>query len=166
MPGLTAGELARLFDACGTRLVLYARQWLPRESAEDVAQEAFIQLMNQRESPENPRAWLYTTVRNGAISGLRGKIRRRRREEEVARRREELFAENAASPLAAEEAAGALGALPEEQREVLTLRIWGGLTFGEISAVTRSPVSSVHFKYQAALTAMKSRLEKPCRKDR
>jgi RNA polymerase sigma factor (sigma-70 family) len=166
MTEITAGELAKLFDACAARLVLYARQWLPRESAEDVTQEAFIALMGQRASPENPRAWLYTTVRNGAISGLRGRIRRKKREEDVARRREELFAGNVASPLAAEEAAGALGTLSAEQREVLTLRIWGGLTFGEIAAVTRSPVSSVHFKYQAALAAMKSRLEKPCRRDR
>ena len=152
-----------LFDAHAARLVLYARQWLPRDAAEDVTQESFIHLMAQKSPPGNPRAWLYTAVRNAAMSDRRSESRRARREVNAARTRANLFAENVKSPLAAEEAAAALTWLVDDLRETMTLRIWGDLTFQEIAAVTGVPLSTVHYRYQSALAALKNRLEKPCR---
>lgn len=156
-------ELGRLFDAHAARLVLYARQWLTRPAAEDVVQEAFVRPMGQRSAPENPRAWLFTVVRNAAISDLRGE--RRRIEREQGRDEPALFDRAIDTPLAAQEASAALTTLPGELREVLTLRIWGALTFQEIAAVTQTPLSSVHFRYQQALRDLRTRLEEPCRRN-
>jgi DNA-directed RNA polymerase specialized sigma24 family protein len=61
--------LGALIDRYSAALVLYARQWCT--APEDVVQEAFLKLVQQREPPLQPAAWLYRVVRNGAISQAR-----------------------------------------------------------------------------------------------
>jgi RNA polymerase sigma-70 factor (ECF subfamily) len=80
-------QLAELVNRHAAALVLYARQWLDRQSAEDVVQEVFVRLMSQpgRETPANVRAWLFHATRNAAIGTARSLWRRGRREREVAR---------------------------------------------------------------------------------
>ncbi|MHB1557554.1 MAG: RNA polymerase sigma factor, partial [Isosphaeraceae bacterium] len=59
-------DLGRLIDRHADSLRLYARQWT--DMADDVVQEAFLSLARQRAEPENPAAWLFRAVRNGAIN--------------------------------------------------------------------------------------------------
>ncbi len=73
-------RLGRLIDEHADALELFARQWC--EAPEDVVQEAFLNLARQRRPPENPAAWLFRAVRNGAINA--GVKSRRRRRHEVA----------------------------------------------------------------------------------
>ena len=70
--------LGRLVDQHAPALVLYARQWCA--APEDVVQEAFLKLVAQRQPPDNPLAWLYRVVRNGAVSAARTARRRQRYE--------------------------------------------------------------------------------------
>ena len=49
----------------------------------------------------------------------------------------------------------ALAAVPEEQREAVTLRIWGGLGFSEIAQVTGVPVETATSRCRYGLAAMK-----------
>jgi RNA polymerase sigma-70 factor (ECF subfamily) len=60
---------------------------------------------------------------------------------------------------AAEEA---LRRMPGEQREIVVLRIWSGLSFAQIAEVTRSSISTVHDRYAAALKQIRRELETPC----
>ncbi len=60
--------LAACFDAYSAALLLYARQFCPAGDAEDVVQEAFISLARQHIAPRELAAWLFRTVRNGALS--------------------------------------------------------------------------------------------------
>ena len=73
---MDSDELGRLIDRHAAALELYARQWC--ETPEDVVQEAFLKLAGQGGLPENPAAWLFRVVRNGAINAAKAAKRRRR----------------------------------------------------------------------------------------
>jgi DNA-directed RNA polymerase specialized sigma24 family protein len=53
--------------------------------------------------------------------------------------------------------------LPEAQREVVLLRIWGQLSLKQISEVVANPLTTVHSRYKAALAAIKERMQQSCK---
>jgi DNA-directed RNA polymerase specialized sigma24 family protein len=67
--------LGRLVDRHAAALELFARQWC--DTPEDVIQEAFVKLVSARTRPENPTAWLFHVVRNGALNAAKAAQRRR-----------------------------------------------------------------------------------------
>jgi DNA-directed RNA polymerase specialized sigma24 family protein len=77
MAAISSRQLAQWYEAHGTELMLYARQWNADQQAEDVVQDAFIRLLRQRKCPDNVRAWLFRVVRNSSISRKR-RLRLRR----------------------------------------------------------------------------------------
>jgi RNA polymerase sigma-70 factor (ECF subfamily) len=54
-----------------------------------------------------------------------------------------------------------MAALPGEQREVIVLRLWSGLTLAEIADVMNVGVSTVHARYSAAVESLRRILEEP-----
>jgi len=155
-------RLAQLVVERSAGMALYARQWLDAASADDVVQEALAALLIQRRPPDDPVAWTYRAVRNAAIDHARSASRRRRREQVVAGTRREWFEQSADAAMDARTAEEALRRLPEELREVVILRIWGGLGFAAIAAVANASVSTVHKRYATALRQLRVALEKPC----
>jgi RNA polymerase sigma factor (sigma-70 family) len=157
--------LGALIDRLAAALELYARQWC--DSPEDVVQEAFMSLAAQRRSPENPSAWLFRAVRNGAINaGIAGR-RRLRREAEAALAADAWFEAGPSSrhepEVDPDSAQFALSSLPVEQREVIVAHLWGGLSFGQIAEIAGTSTSSAHRLYHAGLSSLRDRLEVPCR---
>jgi RNA polymerase sigma factor (sigma-70 family) len=155
----------QLVDEHAAALELYARQWCA--APEDVVQEAFLKLVTQSRMPRNVVPWLFRVVRNQAINVLRSAQRRRKHETRAAERNpQQLFAgEGAAGEgtlLDGEAATLALQALPEQQREIITLHLWGGLTFAEIAEVIDSSASTVHRWYLAGLNQLRERLDVLC----
>jgi len=148
--------LGRLLDEHGPALVLYAQQWC--ETPEDVVQEAFLALVRQTALPENLVGWLYRVVRNGALSVSRASGRRTKREAAAAHAVEPWFEPREGERLDAAEATRALECLPIEQRETIVARLWGGLSFDQIAALTGSPKSTVHRWYERGLAALRERL--------
>src|SRR5438045_1494610 len=136
-----AGKLADCFASVYPGLVLYARQWLSAAGAEDAAQEAFVRLMSQPHPPANLKAWLYLTTQRVALDSARANRRRLWRESAVAAETP-LFASSPAERIDAAEAEAALQSLSQEFREVLILRIWGGLTLTEIAEITDAAIST------------------------
>src|SRR5579864_9329983 len=130
MSPLSPESVAQLFDRHSAALELYAAQW--SVAAADVVQEAFLELVRQKRQPEQPVAWLYRVVRNRAISSARCEGRRMRNEQAAIDKGRLRFASDVESPLDAVSAAAALQSLPDDKREVVVARIWGGLTFEEI----------------------------------
>jgi RNA polymerase sigma factor (sigma-70 family) len=152
-------EFASLVDAHAAPLMLYARQWCA--APEDVVQDAFLKLVRQRTPPGDPVAWLYTVVRNGALDA--GKTARRRRlRESAAARPVRWFVEPEVDGLDAETAVAALRRLPEEQREVIVARLWGGLSFEQIGAVAGCSASTAFRRYGAGVDSLRRRLGVPC----
>ena len=149
--------LAELYDQHGARLYRYAHLLLADAgAAEDAVQEAFCQLA--RAAARNPAlltvAYLTTTVRNECFSALR--------------RRRRTLAHS--TPLLEGHAPGsseeerlllesALRALPPEQREVIYLKVFEGLTFHEIGERSGVSVNTAASRYRYALTALRTSLE-------
>jgi RNA polymerase sigma-70 factor (ECF subfamily) len=160
MSGIGPELLARLLDQRGPALELYARQWC--DSPADVVQEAFVQLSGQPAEPPNLLAWLYRTVRNGAISARRAADRRRRHERAAAVAGTCWFAADPAGGMDPQAAGEALAGLPLEEREVIVAHLWGGLKFAEIADITGTSASTAHRRYQAGLEALRRKLGVTC----
>jgi RNA polymerase sigma-70 factor (ECF subfamily) len=156
--------VAGLFDAHSRALLLYARQWVGIEGAEDVVQRVFVRMVRSGRLPAEPRAWLFRCVRNEAISYRRSEHRRSRREQVVASDAKGWFVRRPEDRLDVNDAQAALESLPPDQREVIMLRLWSGLTLMEIAAITELAVSTVHARYATAVAAVRQKLENPCRK--
>jgi RNA polymerase sigma-70 factor (ECF subfamily) len=157
-------HLGFLIDRHSAALVLYARQWCG--APEDVVQEAFIKLVRQKPPPQQPAAWLYRTVRNGAISQGRSERRRQTYEARAAELAPAWFqpADDPAG-LDAAAAAQALAALPLDQREVIVAHLWGGLTFEQIAELCGGSTATVWRRYSAGLTALRDKMKvTPCPK--
>jgi len=148
------------FAQLGPALLLFARRWTNcRADAEDIVQEAFVRFWRRQHSIEN-RALLYATVRSTALDRLRSDQRRARREAMAADDSEETF-----DPpfLAMDEGqqllAAAVERLPNEQREVLVLKIWNDLTFAEIGNVLEISQNTAASRYRYALGALRKTLQ-------
>ncbi|GHT40931.1 hypothetical protein FACS189443_1980 [Planctomycetales bacterium] len=157
MATLSVEELVKIVDARFAALVLYARSW-NCNAAEDIVQEAFLKLVDQKKSPDNPAAWLFKTVRNEAISRHRKAERQRKHETAAAKERPEWFKPNE-NTLISQEAAEKLRELSQNHREVVVLRIWSQLSFDEIAELTATPKTSVHRLYHEALEELRQKLE-------
>ena len=152
-----------LFKAHADALLLYARQWLDAAQAEDVVQQVFVRLLTASRLPVEPRTWLFRCVRNAAVSAWRSNRRRDRRESSAAGQSTGWFVPRPEDRIDAEAAQEALQVLPAVQREIVTLRIWSGLTLAQIAEVTGLAVSNVHHQYRMGLQTMRERLEQPCK---
>ena len=149
--------LATLLTRCGPGLTLYARQWCT--NPEDVVQEALIRLAALGTRPANPVAWLYMAVRRRAITAGRAERRRRQHESAAAEHRGWFEPCRNGQLLDAERAAEALARLPDDQREVIVARLWGGLSFESIGELVGCSSSAAHRRYSAALNTLRDRLE-------
>lgn len=156
-------RIRELFVAHGPALLLYARQWLDRPAAQDVVQDVFVRMIASGRMPDDPRTWLFRCERNAAISAGRSQTRRSRRERAVGLKSSGWFVPRIDDRIDAQAAQRVLEQLPAAQREIVTLRIWSGLTLAQIAEVTGSAISTVHDQYRAALTEMRQRLEQSCR---
>ena len=108
---------------------------------------------------ENPLAYVFTIARNETIRWL-GRQRPRTIELTAA----DLFAVDSSDPTAvcdvAELIVAALSRLDDIDRELVELKIYGELTFREISDITDMPAATVATRYRRALERMRPWLEK------
>jgi RNA polymerase sigma factor (sigma-70 family) len=155
---MTATTLAGLIDRYAGPLRLYARQWCL--APEDAVQDAFCKLMRVIE-PDDPAAWLYRAVKNSAIDIGRAESRRRRREEASARP-ERWFEESWMEGIDAQAAVKALESLDGELREVIVARIWGNLTFDQISRAQECSISSASRRFDSGIAALQKILGEEC----
>lgn len=156
--GISPQRLSQLIDAQGGALVLYARQWC--STPEDVVQETFIKLLQQRRLPEPVVPWLYRVTRHGAISASRSEQRRQRRESRVAV--VDGWFRSDDQRLDADTAAAALRDLPLELREPIVARIWGGCSFDDIALLTNVSAATAYRRYMQGLSLLRERMSLPC----
>ena len=148
-------------DRHGAALVLFARQWVPSHAdAEDVVQEAFVRFWRSRPKADDPTAYLFACVRSHALDWRRGQSRRARREAAAARpeRTEPLFAPRLEQDERRAALEAAVATLPAEQREVLVLKIWGGLTFPQIADALGLSPNTAASRYRYSLAKLREQL--------
>jgi RNA polymerase sigma-70 factor (ECF subfamily) len=143
-------------DRHGAALLLFVRQWVAsRADAEDVVQEAFVRFWRSRERISEPTAYLFACARSCALDWQRGRKRRIRREQVTARAESEpMFAPEIESHERRATIEGALFSLPDKQREVLVMKIWGGLTFPQIAAALEISADTAASRYRYALAKL------------
>ena len=144
----------------GPRLLLYARQQCQSEAdAQDALQEGLVRLWRQFTDPTPvPPGLAFRLVRQAAIDQARQHHRRVAREQAAAG----PFIEPFTCPLEPAERrhqlSSALSHLPSEQREVLSLKIWGELTFAQIASALDIPADTAASRYRYALAGLRRHL--------
>ena len=149
-------------DEHGPALLLLARQWTPDlATAEDIVQEGFLRFWRSRENATHPPAYLYACVKRCALEWHRSRHRRKRREESVAEP-ESSGAALLSGPIELDERRqqieGALARLPELQREVLVMKVWGMLSFVQIGQALEIPPDTAASRYRYALVKLREQL--------
>ena len=147
------------FSQLAPGLVLFARQWTRSAAdAEDIVQEAFVKFWRRHHDVAN-RGLLYATVRSIALDFIRRDSRRARREatalSDVDSTVQPAFDIEDDSQRAL---VSALDLLPQEQREVLVMKIWNELTFTEIASALEISQNTAASRYRYALAALKKNL--------
>lgn len=163
---LARGEedaFAELYDACADRLHHYLTVRTGcREAASDVLQTAFLRAVKSRRrfrGVANPVAYMFQIGRNEAA-----RLRRTRRGQQlIVDDIYEVPGDAIGQQDDAEAAAAALARLDVDDREVVELKIYGGLTFRDIADVTGSPQGTVATRYRRALESLRHWLTKQFR---
>jgi RNA polymerase sigma-70 factor (ECF subfamily) len=163
MGSIDSERLAMWYDAYNDALILYARHWLGGDLAQDAVQGAFMGLMGQTFVPSDVKAWLFRTVRNEAITRLRREQCRWRHDRRLSAQQPCWFESRPDDLIDARTAQEVLMTLPDAQREVVLLRIWGQLSLKQIARIVGSPLTTVHSRYKAALAAIKERMQRSCK---
>jgi RNA polymerase sigma-70 factor, ECF subfamily len=144
-----------LYATLGPALLAYARSILRSTAeAEDAVQQVFLKLLATPavELPLEPRPYLFRAVRNTSLNRHRSASRAARALAEAP-----LFvAPNGRADLVADLEA-ALADLPDEQRQVVALRIWGDLTIEEAAGVLSIPPNTAASRYRYALAKLRQR---------
>jgi RNA polymerase sigma-70 factor (ECF subfamily) len=157
------GALAELYDAAAPWVLGLAYRILQDTAeAEDVLSDVFMQVWQRIEQHDAVRGplvpWVLSIARNRALDGLRRRGRWWRRTERWAAARGDETAVAAPDPADAavpgwpahREVHAALGALPEEQRRVVLLAYFEGLTHSEIARRTGWPLGTVKTRLRIA----------------
>jgi RNA polymerase sigma-70 factor (ECF subfamily) len=145
-------DVRGLYETHGRALLAYACALLRNPSAaEDVLHQVFVNLLRARKDiTGEPGPYLFRAVRYGALNHLRGQAR------EVELADGGVWLE---SPDGSTETSmalqSALRTLPEEQREVVVLKIWGELTFEEAAAVIGISPNTAASRYRYGLEKLK-----------
>ena len=161
MPGKP--ELERLYDEHAQALFAFLLN-LTRNEADtrDLLQEIFVKIVRDAQllsGVREERAFLIRLAHNAAVDLMRRRGTRERVKEGLA----EIIspfasADDPDEQLFRDELAAALAELPEEQRTVAHLKLWGGLTFEEIATALEIPSNTAASRYRYALDKMRGRL--------
>lgn len=161
---LVAGDvdaLGVLYDRHGRSAFGLAFRLLgDRARAEDVTHDAFLAIWRHADAYDpargRVRAWLLTAVRNRCLDILRDRPPGRRTDDLEALPDDgggDPF-ESALSRLQADAVRAALAALPDEQREVIVLAYFDGLTHVEIAARSGLPLGTVKGRLRLGLVKL------------
>lgn len=163
------GALARCYDLMGPVVFsLAVRMLRDHGAAEDVTQDIFIQIWRQSAnfdgSRGSPQAWLMTIARTRILDRLRS-----RKAGVVLKTVGEHLpdspdAEDWPDDLAIthEDAVNvrqALAALPPEQKQVIDLAFFDGLTHAQIAAQLGSPLGTIKTRIRLGLIKIKEKLQ-------
>ena len=162
MPG--GNEIERLYDDHAQPLYALLLNFTRDEpDTHDLLQEIFVKLARESgllAGVREERAFLIRLAHNAAIDLMRRRGTRDKTKENFAAEMISLFAPTSDpdEKVFREELAEALGELPGEQRAVVHLKLWEGLTFEEIAAALEIPPNTAASRYRYGLDKLRERL--------
>jgi RNA polymerase sigma factor (sigma-70 family) len=148
MPTAPTPTLAQLFETEESSLLRFALGLVGRRSvAEDLVQETFLRLHQVWDQVENPRAWLFRSLRNLALNHLRDHRAETNLDDDAGGLEQDDPPDDA---LGRAEAIGTvrllLAELPDEDRRLIQFKYRDGLKYQEISRRTGVSVGNVGYK--------------------
>ncbi len=167
---LAAGDesaLGALYDRFAPMLLALVRRVVGDAEAEDVLQDALVQVWRQAPRYDPARSsvstWLVLIARSRAIDRLRSRQVAARTREASAREKPALDTspEGAAAVLKDERRAvleGELAQLPDEQRQAIELAFFAGMTQSEIASSTGIPLGTVKTRTLLAMKKLRRAL--------
>lgn len=138
--------------------------------AEDMVQEIFLRIWRKPESYVSQRGkfatWLTSVTRNRAVDEIRSRTRRYRHETASPEEQEwDVPGDERDDPALTAELSdqrrlilAALSGLPEEQKKVIELAYFGGLTQQEISERLQQPLGTVKTRIRLGMQKLRSAL--------
>ena len=163
----SAAALTELMRRFASPLLTFLQRMLhDRQQAEELWQEVFLAVWTHRYQyryPDRFRPWLFAI----ALNRCRAEFRRRR-VVTVTLDDQPALEPAAADPSPAQAAiadetstivAAAVAALPPQQRTVVVLRIWNGLSYGEIGDILGLQTTTVRTHMLHGLAAMRRHLQ-------
>ena len=125
-----------------------------KELSEDITQEVFVRIFTSPPDNDikNPRAWIFTVARNLALDQLKKSQALNIDEITTATHGIE---NDITTKLDVEEA---VLALSTTEREIVTLHLNAGLSFKEISGITKLSLPSTYRRYKKALKKLRASL--------
>ena len=134
----------------------------PRRSRRTSSHAVWRRAGTYRADRGSVRVWLLTIARNAAIDWRRTKGKRLKREaaiDEAILLVDEIRVEDRViATLGAERVRAVVATLPPEQREVLSLAFWSGLSQTEIAARTAVPLGTVKSRVRLGMAKLRERL--------
>jgi len=157
-------DIERLYDEHAQALFAFLLNLTRDEDdTRDVLQEVFVKLARQPEllrAARDARAFLIRLAHNAAIDLMRRRSVRTRHNEQFGAEKISPFAATADPDETAfrDELSAALGELPPDQRAVVHLKLWEGLTFEQIATVLEIPQNTAASRYRYGLDKLRDRL--------
>jgi RNA polymerase sigma-70 factor (ECF subfamily) len=157
-------DLARLYDEHAQALFAFLLN-LTRSEADthDLLQSLFVKLATRPEllvDARDERGFLLRTAHNLAVDLIRRRDTRARNYEAFAGEAGAVFApaSDADEQVFRERLTQALGELPVDQRAVVHLKLWEGLTFEAIAELLEVPLNTAASRYRYGLDKLRARL--------
>ena len=154
-------EVEQLYRDHAKVLVLFACATLgERMRAQDIVQQVFLRLIERPVNrPDNAQAYLFTAVRNTALNEMRSARRTVELDEDQPWFHEQDLQAEARDVVSEKNLRRALWRLPEEQREVTVMHVWGGMTFLAIAGVLGISANTAASRYRYALAQLRVQME-------
>ena len=145
------------YDQHGAALLLFGVALAgDRGRAQDALQQIFLRLLEHRDPGRisDVRTYLFTALRNTVLSDAR----RRGRDVPLNPEEESWFESPNRNYVEELSMQRGLAELPEDQREVTVLHIWGGLTFAQVADVLGINANTAAARYRYALAKLRDSL--------
>lgn len=152
-------SIAVLFEAEESALLHYAIGLVGRRMvAEELVQETFLRLHKIWDEIENPRGWIYRTLRNLALNHLRDHPAEAELLESTAAAGDALPAEAMGRAEAVGVVRTLLAEMPASDRDLVQLKYHDDLRYEEISKRTGLSVSNVGYRLHHVLKTLAENL--------
>ncbi|MGE0406530.1 MAG: RNA polymerase sigma factor [Candidatus Korobacteraceae bacterium] len=146
-----ATRVAKAYAELAAPLLSYARSLgLDRGTAEDIVQRTFLVLLNGNTWPSEPRPYLFRAVRNASLNQIRDRLR-----DTELPAQEPWFQTKTVDRFEELDLRRALIQLPEEQREVVMMHVWGGLSFQEVASAIGVSANTAASRYRYAIASLR-----------
>jgi RNA polymerase sigma-70 factor (ECF subfamily) len=148
--------VGRLYDTYGASLYRYAAMLLADPAAaEDAVQQVFAAILRRPPDMEQEAHYLRRAVRNECYSQLR------RRQADAVTIAARSLIEPATAGVSEDDRIAlerAIRELSPEQREVIHLHVFGGMTFQEIADLSDASINTISARYRYALARLRQLL--------